>query len=421
MNTNCLPRRRFLTACTAGAVLTGTGSAVVSAPAPPAAGGPAIDCDFPGGNIVVERIEGDQVYLHQDQRDTPGFWFYWYFRVCGAAGRTLTFHFTKGNVLGARGPAVSLDGGVSWNWLGMKSVEGASFAYPFPGDADEVRFCLAAAYQDANLQAFLRRYKDHPHLKVETHATTRKGRKVPRLRLGKLDGVPDARVLLTCRHHSCEMMASYALEGIVEAVLAETDDGQWFRRNVEVLAVPMMDTDGVEDGDQGKNRRPHDHNRDYLGQSIYPTVAALREFAPRWSDGRLRVALDLHCPWIRGGGDGPSSNQRVFLVGNPDPDVWQRQQQFGKVLQEVQTGPLVYHTKHNIPWGQAWNTGKEPRSCSRWTALLPGVLVGTTIEVPYADAGGQPVTPTSARRLGHDVARAIRQYLQVHSVSVEEP
>ena len=39
--------------------------------------GPAVDCDFPGGNVVFQRIEGERVYLHQDQRDTPGFWFYW--------------------------------------------------------------------------------------------------------------------------------------------------------------------------------------------------------------------------------------------------------------------------------------------------------------------------------------------------------
>lgn len=68
--------------------------------------GPVIDCEFPGGNIIVERIDGDNVYLHQDPRDTGGFWFCWYFRVREAAGRTLTFHFTKGNVLGVLGPAV---------------------------------------------------------------------------------------------------------------------------------------------------------------------------------------------------------------------------------------------------------------------------------------------------------------------------
>lgn len=406
-------RRDFFATCTAGAIAAlPAWSAARGQTGKPETMAPAIDGDFPGGNIVVERIEGDEVYVHQDQRDTPGFWFYWYFRVRGAAGRTLTFHFTQGNVIGARGPAVSSDGGKTWNWLGMEPVSGASFTYAFPKKVEEVRFCLAVPYLEANLHEFLNRYAGNPHLKVEPHSTTKKSRQTKRLRLGKLTGEPEYRILLTCRHHCCEMMASWALEGIFETVLADTADGKWFRQNVELLAVPFMDLDGVQDGDQGKNRKPYDHNRDYLGESIYPSVAALREFVPKWSQGRLKIALDMHCPYIRGGGDGPSSNERIFLVGHPEPEIWRRQQEFGQVLKQVQTGPLPYNPKHNIPWGKAWNTTKEPKSSSRWTALLPGILLGVTIEIPYANVAGKPVTPETARLLGRDLARAMRRYLR---------
>jgi hypothetical protein len=373
---------------------------------------PWIDGDFPGGNVVVEQVEGNDVYLHQDQRDTPSFWFYWHFRVRRAAGRTLVFHFTQGNALGVRGPAISADGGRTWQWLGAESMRGASFTYAFPKDAQTVHFCLAVPYQEANLAAFLERFAQSAHLTEEAHAKTRKGRTTRRLRMGKLDGEPEYRMLLTCRHHACEMMASWALEGLMETVLSDTEDGQWFRDHVELLAVPFMDKDGVEEGDQGKNRVPHDHNRDYLGQSIYPAVGALRRYVPPWSAGRLRIALDLHCPWIRGGGDEKSSNQRIFFVGNPSLEKWENQQAFCRVLEEVQTGPLVYNVKHNLPWGEKWNTLKEPRSCSRWAAQLPGVLFASTVEVPYADVAGTPVTTGSARRFGSDLARALRAYME---------
>jgi hypothetical protein len=210
------------------------------------------------------------------------------------------------------------------------------------------------------------------------------------------------------------MMASWALEGLMESVLAETDMGAWYRDRVEILVLPFMDKDGVEDGDQGKNRTPHDHNRDYVGDSIYPSVAAIRRFVPAWSDERLRMALDLHCPWIRGGGDEKSSNQRIFLVGNPSQETWKNQQQFAHVLERVQTGPLVYNIKHNLPWGEKWNTLKEPRSCSRWAAGIPGVLFATTLELPYADVAGVPVTDHSARMFGRDLAEAIRTYIEKH-------
>lgn len=404
-------RCRFLAGCAVAAVLVWGMRPAAGQDRPATGQGPTIDAGFPGGNIVLERIEGDDVYLHQDPRDTAGFWFYWNFRVGGAAGRTLAFHFTQGNVLGVRGPAVSADGGRTWQWLGAEAVRGASFAFHFPDRAQEVRFCLAVPYQEADLDAFLQRHADSPDLRVEPHATTPGGRQNRRLRLGRLDGPPDRRVVLTCRHHCCEMMASWALEGLMDAVLAEDDVGRWLRGHVEFLVVPLMDLDGVEDGDQGKNRRPHDHNRDYLGESLYPSVAAIREFVPGWSDGKLRIALDMHCPYIRGGGDGPSSNERIFFVGGPSQQQWQNVQEFSGILQKTQTGPLVYHPRNNLPHGQKWNNMAEPRSFGRWAATLPGVSIATTVEIPYANVAGKPVTPDTARAFGRDLARAMRRYL----------
>ena len=52
-----------------------------------------------------------------------------------------------------------------------------------------------------------------------------------------------------------------------------------------------MDKDGVEDGDQGKNRRPGDHNRDWDGESIYNSTEAVREFLLVWSDNKLKYEV----------------------------------------------------------------------------------------------------------------------------------
>lgn len=366
-----------------------------------------IDASFPGGNILVERIEGDDIFLKQDPRDTPGFWFYWSFRVRGAEDRRLAFHFTDGKVVGVRGPAVSRDEGRSWDWLDDETVTPESFSYRFAPDDTSVRFCLAVPYQREDLEKFLKQYAGRDDFRVEDHATSRKGRPVPRIRFGCVAGQPRHRVLLTCRHHCCEMMASYVLEGLIDAVMDDSEQGRWLRKNVEWLCVPMMDMDGVEDGDQGKNRSPHDHNRDYEGDPIYPEVAALKQFVPEWSQGRLRLALDLHCPYIRGG-----NNQEVFFVGGPDQEMAQRLEAFSQILQSVQTGPIKYDPRHNIPWGQSWNNMKEARSFGRWAALLPDIDLATTLETAYADAGGTPVTKESARALGRDVAAAIELWLR---------
>ena len=75
------------------------------------ANGYTVDAEIPAGNIIVKSIEGDVVKLKQDFRDTPGHWFYWAFRVRGAAGRTLTFDFGDSPAVGSRGAAVSEDRG----------------------------------------------------------------------------------------------------------------------------------------------------------------------------------------------------------------------------------------------------------------------------------------------------------------------
>lgn len=114
----------------------------------------SVDCDFPGGHIIVDRLDGDTVFLGQSLRDTVEWWFYGYFRVRGAAGRTLSFQFTQGDVIGARGPAVSSDGGATWRWLGCEAVTHQAFTYTFAPDAADVgvRFSFSLPYVERDLQ-----------------------------------------------------------------------------------------------------------------------------------------------------------------------------------------------------------------------------------------------------------------------------
>ncbi|MCP4257525.1 MAG: peptidase M14 [Planctomycetes bacterium] len=370
----------------------------------------SIDADFPGGNIIVERIEGDIIFLRPDLRDTSTWWFYWYFRVSGAAGRSLKFQFSGRNPIGTQGPAFSTDGGHTWSWFDSKAVMASSFTYKFEQQGRDVRFCFSTPYLENNLRKFLQKYENNSHLAVHELCRTRKGRSVERLHAGKINGNPKYRVLLTARHHACEMIASYTLEGLLEVVLSNTDLGHWFQNNVEVLAIPFVDKDGVEEGDQGKNRRPHDHNRDYNNRSIYPSVKAIRNFVPRWSDSKLKVFIDLHCPYISG-----KNNEVIYLVGSSNSIIWRQQQIFATILESVREGELPYLAKSSLAFGTSWNTaanyGKH-KSSSRWAGEQPSVRLATTIEIPYANVGKTVVTADNASAFGRDLARALRRYLE---------
>jgi hypothetical protein len=103
----------------------------------------------------------------------------------------------------------------------------------------------------------------------------------------------------------------------------------------------------------------------------------------------------------------------VYGVGTPYPDRWRELQAFGKVLEWVRQGEIPYRESDNLPFGEAWNTYRGPlESMARWSGKLPGIRLASTIEIPYAEARGVVVTPERARSLGHDIARAIRAYLE---------
>ena len=101
--------------------------------------------DFPGGNIRLIRVDGDHVFLENEIRDTTEDWFYWAFRVKGAAGRTVTFDFSPKAWIGYFGAAVSHDL-MKWAWGGEVSEDRCAFTYAFGPDEDDVYFCHDLRY-----------------------------------------------------------------------------------------------------------------------------------------------------------------------------------------------------------------------------------------------------------------------------------
>ena len=368
-----------------------------------------IDADVPGGNIIVDEIRETDILLHQDLRDTTTDWFYWCFRVRDAGGQTLRFQFTESRAIGVRGPAVSFDEGETWEWTCDGDADENVFEFTFPDDAQCVRFSFGMPYQLSRWETFSAEMASNAHFEEWKLCETRKGRRVPYVRVGCVEDEPRLRMFVTARHHCCEMMAGYSMEGLLGWIASdESDEAQWMRDNVEVLAVPFADLDGVEDGDQGKNRDPRDHGRDYEGESLYPTCEAIREMIPAWSGGKLRFVLDMHCPWISG-----NHNEVIYVVGTPDKTISEQQRVFSDVL-ETTASALPFKAEDYLPYGVDWNVPSNMsngRSPTRWAGELDGVRMSGTIEVAYANALGAEVTQETALLFGHDIGKAAYSYL----------
>lgn len=361
--------------------------------------------DFPGGNGIITKIKNDSIWVRPDLRDTEGNWFYWYFAMQKAKGEKLSFIFPKDCFCKA-GVSVSKDRGMNWKWEQPEAFMNNGFVYRFNSD-DEVRFSMGIPYTQKNWDSFINKYKNDSYVKFTYLAKTKKGRMAEMIDIRKPQSEPKLKVLITARHHACEMVASYAMEGLISYVL----DDSWLRDNVEMLFVPFMDKDGVEDGDQGKNRRPRDHNRDYSQISVHETTAALRKYIPVWLEGKKNVMIDIHCPWIHSG-----NNDSIFLCGSSRKDMEIRQLHFSDLIKKNNKSELTYDPHGFIKYGSKdWTLPKYPEegfSSTTWAADLENNELSVCIEVPYGVNGYQMVTADKMRSFGRDVAVALKDYLQ---------
>ena len=371
--------------------------------------------DFPGGNIKVVEKTGNKATVTQDYRDSD-WWFYWNFGVRGAEGKTIIFNFVNsGDIIGFRGPAASFDGGKTWKWLGSDGVKrrksASSFEFSFPKDAKDVRFAFCIPYMPADFDAFI---KKAPAIKRHFLGKTKKGRENYYYTLGNPDG--KLKIFLTSRHHACESTGTYAMQGILEEFLQNSTPACALLKDAEIIAVPFMDLDGVLDGDQGKYRKPHDHNRDYSESPIYPSVAAFKSLYNKASESAEKVvALDLHSPWMFRGGKSDTNNRAYFV--EPLGAKLENLRRFSGLLESETMkgeGRIVHKSGWNVKYGTLWNKGNaiKSRTFSVWTGKHPKAEFTSSFETPYSENEGTKITRENLLGLGADFAKALEKYFR---------
>ena len=347
----------------------------------------SIHGNFIGGNICVKEISGDTVFLENQLRDTEGDWFYWAFCVEGASGRELTFKMQH-NRLGYWGPAVShnLE---EWHWLDR--CDGDSFTYSFGKDENRVYFAHHMLYNPKRFYSLC----NNLNLNVEELCKSRKGRQVPCLHMGE----GKKSIILTARHHACESTGDYVLEGVVSELAQSPIE------DTRILVVPFVDCDGVIDGDQGKSRIPHDHNRDYIDNPIYPEVRSICNYMAKYG---CNYGFDFHSPWHKGG-----VNDKIFVVRNlkeKEADF----DRFSSFLEsEISESSMKYSKNDDYPPCTGWN---QPSSSFGYTTNnSPECRLAFTLESTYFGEWDNKISCEKLIELGRCFARAIKKYVSVTS------
>jgi len=349
-----------------------------------------------GGNIRVVGKSRGVVELEQELRDTSGWWFYWNFCAESKEERTVSFRFVNGEVVGPWGPAISFDG-IEWSWLGAESAPSRQeFIYRFRAN-EKVYFSFCLPYQISHFERFYEQISPNRHVRRKVLAISEQLRPIPLLSIGNPSA--EQHLVFTCRHHSCESTPAYVIEGILESILTASNPS--FLQNYCIHYIPFIDIDGVENGDQGKNRIPHDHNRDYTGAPIYRVTSAVMNYVEPFA---ITAAIDFHGPYKWGGG-----NDVPFVVRKGSP-IKEECERFGAYLEQMTTDlEISYDPRNDIELGEGWNQPGTP-NCSSFFEKH-GAKLACSLEFPYFGREGAVVTVQSARTFGASFAQALEAYL----------
>lgn len=322
-----------------------------------------ITADFPGGNINVLSVKEDDIFVEREVREGTAY-FYWAFCVTGAAGRRLRFIFPKHTRVGRFGVAVSHDL-KSWHWSHSKEMVGESeaFTYTFGENEDRVYFAHDMVYSEEMLKDFA----VSNGITLETFTQTKKGRSVPCFTIGTGERL----VVVTSRHHACESTGTYVLQGFAEGCLEKHPEG------IKFLFVPFVDFDGVMDGDGGKGRLPHDHNRDYGEDApIYNETARLREIG---DSKTVLMSFDFHSPHH----DGGINDHPYFMqFSKEESRIYKTISEALRASTAADERSMTYTGEQDIPYGAQWNSTDTPNIKNYFiTRTVLGASL--TMETPY--------------------------------------
>ncbi|HCE43308.1 MAG TPA: hypothetical protein DET40_07150 [Lentisphaeria bacterium] len=372
-----------------------------------AAGEIKISSDYPGGNVIVQKSEPGKAEIAPDLRGGKP-WFYWNFEAEVIQPGRVDFILPGTLMMVAKGPAVSVDGGKTWQWINPDNFKFAtpaakdvpanprdSFFYEFKDKGQKVRFATAIPYLQADLDEFLNKNAANPNMEKSVLTQTTKSLPVDLLQIGKPgEGVKS--MLITARNHACESMASYVFEGFLQEAMSDSPFGVEFRKKYVLYAVPMVDKDGVQAGDQGKGRSPHDHNRDYGQTNIYPEVKAIQELG---DSKKVEFFLDFHCPAVRG-----DVHEMFYFDGIKVPHIYENNMELVRWMTEERPPAIT-------SWeGVYLKPAKDPAPVeglpsSIYFAAKKGMIFAATLESPYAQTH-TPLDAALAREYGKGLLRA---------------
>ncbi len=135
--------------------------------------------------------------------------------------------------------------------------------------------------------------REHPFVRYEEFATLKSGRKMQKLTLQDRDPSRKRIVILFTRQHPPEVTGAFAFMKVFETLCEDTDAAREFRKNYTVMAYPMVNPDGVDEGHWRHNLGGVDLNRDWGFFHQEETRAMAKDFEQS-DTTKFALSMDFH-------------------------------------------------------------------------------------------------------------------------------
>lgn len=151
-------------------------------------------------------------------------------------------------------------------------------------------------------------------------------------------------------------------------------------------AFPLVDLDGVEEGEQGKFRKPRDHNQDYYRTSRYAATATLKRILEKLNaDGKKTVVLDLHSPLFSEMSNLATRANGIYFVFGKNGKKRNLAKGFSLKLAERcnESGGLANNPELDVDFDPFLHD-RRPITFAKWAERLENVMWSAAMEIPFA-------------------------------------
>jgi hypothetical protein len=259
--------------------------------------------DFESGNVAsVQQIGADSFTFEiRLGNEHPEIYGWYYFAIIGNSGRTATLFLSNPDSWQNETckPLFSNDNS-HWERVTQVWRQGSMIGFRQYLGVDTVRFAQDFPFTVSRMYAYLDTIEDSPYVERQTLGYSVHGRPIDMVTITD-PGWPDERkktVWIISRQHPMESPPSFLLRGLLEQILDDSEFSRFWRQDIILKLVPIVNVDGVAEGYSRQNVNDVNLNRNWQENipAEQPEVRAVHQAIDTYlaSGGHVDFFMDLH-------------------------------------------------------------------------------------------------------------------------------